>query len=476
VRNPAPEPMHRSNASARWHRAVVAATACVAAAFLGAAGPCQATLTQLTSSLLQHVDAAISPDGSHVGFRVANQSLGSVVVVSGVETIVFTSTGSGLTSFVWSPSSTTLFFADGNAVRAVGRSGGPALNLGTVAGISANVSCTSPDGASLFGTRQELGMAHVFRVATNGQTPPVDLITVAGTIDEVSLDRTGRFLLYRVGAGIPFTPMQYRRHDLVTGADTLLYTTSGVDAASSGRWLDDGQTMVLASISPNVGQFHLGRIGPSGVRAMLTDFQYPARRPSVYPGSGWILCETLNPDLQGVTVGAMPTTGGGLVLLEGGRSLWFNVGSLNSMSGGLGIDGFDLRLAASAGTSPTDPMAQIYIASLDREIRVHPRLVVGGAFTIDLPVAAGEFGAVALTFGLSASPPITVPTLTGAFYLDPVFAPIVVMGVGTGAGPLSTTLPIPGDPTLRAARIFFQGARSGSTGGAFTRWGHAVVH
>jgi hypothetical protein len=257
----------------------------------------------------------------------------------------------------------------------------------------------------------------------------------------------------------------------------LLYTSSGTDSVQSGYWLDMGQHIVFTTLSPHIAQLHLGRAAAGSPLEMLTDFAYFTRRSFVRPGSAWILCETLAPNVAGVSVAVMPVTGGGEVLLEGGRQLFIAGTNSGSLSGGLTMDTADNKIAVSAGTSASDPQPQIYVASLDREIRVTPRLQTGQTFRVDLPVNAGELGGVAVSFGLTSGPPFTLPGVTGGLLLNtaPGQMASAVSGVGTGSGPLSGTWTIPANPGLVGFRLFFQGVRLDlNLNGAFTRWGHYV--
>ncbi len=437
----------------------------------------QRTLTAITSSNRQHVDAKLSHDGSHVAFRVSNQSLGVVGTVSRIETLLFTSATASLNHYCWDPNNVVLYFTDGSAVRSVTRSGGSSLNLGAVAGTNVAVWTTNGNGTVLYGSRTDTaGIGYVWSMPTSGGAV-TDIVPGVGVIDEVRLDRTGRFLLFRLWSGQPFTPVQYISHDLTgPNGSVILYTSQAGDNAQSAYWLDSGQNFVFSTLSPTVPQLHLGRVGPSGQLQMLTDYQYFTRRCYVRPGSAWIVAETLAPDGQGIAVGVMPVSGGGLVLLDAGRPLWLNGGSL---SGGLTMDGQDNKVALCAGTSPTDPTPQVYVASLDREIKVSPRLALGAVFRVDLPVAGSELGAVAVSFGLTLGPPTTVPGILGQFDLDvsPGAVATVVSGIGSGAGPLTGAWQIPNNPGLQGFRLFFQGVRLDvALGGSFTRWGHYVVH
>lgn len=451
---------------------------------LVASAPAQATLTQITTVARQRLDAQISPDGNFVAFRVGSVSLGLVGVQNQVENLIYNSTVNGLTHFTWGPASTTLYFVDGNTVRAVPRGGGSALTLGTIAGSSVAVWTTSTDGTKVFGSRLDTnGMGHLFQVQANGGGLPVDLVSAPGVIDDVRSDASGRWLLFRNWSGVPFTPVQYWRHDLTGGTgQSQVYASSLTltDNVQAAWWADNGQDIVFTTNSPNVSQQHVGRAGTGtgGSLQLLTDFQYFTRRTYVRPGSRWILCETASTYGVGVSVGVMPLGGGGLVQLEPGRALWFNAGSTNSLTMGLTIDASDTRIAVCAGTSPTDPAPQIYVASLDREIRVHPRLVPGGSFQIDLPAAVGELGAVVVAFGLTAGAPFPVPPIGGLVYLDPTpgASVTVISGLGNGSTPLTGSWSLPANPGLVGVRLFFQGVRFDATLlGSFTRWGHYVV-
>lgn len=459
-----------------WRHRLFAAPLLPLALLPGSALRGQAALTQITTSASQHVDAKISADGAYVAFRVANQSLGVVGTSTGVENLSYTSATSTLNSYVWSPNSAVLYLVDGTAVKSTNRAGSNVLNLTTVPGNGVTLWTTNSNGSLLYGARSDgVGTAFVFSMLSSGGGL-TDVTSAAGVIDEVRLDRGGRFLLFRNWSGLPFTPVQYWSFDL-TGPNglVLLYTSSGTDNVQSGYWLDGGQNIVFTTLSPNVSQLHLGKASAGNPLEMLTDFQYFTRRSYVRPGSAWILCETLAPNVAGVSVAVMPVTGGGQILLEGGRSLFPNAGSF---SGGLTIDDNDDKVALCAGTTATDPNPQIYVASLNRELSVSPRLQTGGTFRISLPVAAAEIGAVAVAFGLTSGAPFTLPGVSGGMLLDTTPGNMVsaVSGIG-GSGALVGNWAIPANPGLRGFRLFCQGVRLDlNLNGSFTRWGHFVCH
>jgi hypothetical protein len=316
-------------------------------------------------------------------------------------------------------------------------------------------------------------VTHIFTLAASGATPPQDIFTAASVVDEVQVDPSGSYLLFRTWAGIPFSPVTYGRVDVNGGGAMQIWAAGANDNAQAASWLDNGQTIVVMLISsrPGISNWHLGRVALGGSLEMLTDVTLFNRRPFVRRGGSWIVFEAFNPDRQGITVGLMPQDGGGLVMLGSGQPLYPNGGLL---TGGLSIDTAERTVALCAGTSSSDPTPQIYIATVGQEVRIQPRIQTGSPFTVELPVAAGELGAVAVSYGLSSGAPLTFPGLQGGFVLDPGAVGTLLLGVGTG-GPLTANYQVPANPRLVEFRLFFQGARVGNTGGGFTRWGYLQI-
>lgn len=437
--------------------------------FLASFAGAQASLTAITSTQRAHIDARISPTGSHVAFRVGRSDLGVVTFAGAGETLIFTSATGNLGSYVWDVNGASLYVADGGTLRSVPRGGGTTVTIGTVTGTNVVLWCT--DGTYVYGSRQNGQQAAVFRQRVNGQGSPVDLVTVVGTVDELALSPNRGYLLIANGSGVPFTPPTMVRYQIANQTTTTL--GNPVYPLTSIAWLDEGANFVAASRTVNVASTQVVAFDAGTNPTPFTETLQFHRR-TVYAGGNWILCETLSPTGNGITIALLPFSGGGVVHVDTGRALLVNGGQ---QYGGLTTDAAGTKIAVCGGTGAGDPYPQIYVASIDREIQVSPRLQIGQLFTIGMPLSGTDVGAVAVAFGLTQSTPVQVPPLGGEFNLDitPGSMTTVLSGLATG-GLLQGGWTIPSNQSLVGLQLWFQGLRfNPQFQGAFTRFGQYQV-
>jgi hypothetical protein len=433
-----------------------------------------ASQAPITSTPRPHLDAAICADGSHVAFRVGAQALGVVDTMTAVESTLHTSAASGITSFVWSTNNTDVFFADGNTIQRVNVNGGAASVVASpIAGGNVRVFCFDAAANLLFGTRTDpaVNRTWIFRVSTTGAPMPTDIHFENGTIDEVRLDDSGQYLLFRTWTGAQPVPSTFRRYDLV--ANTVVTMTTFNDLAESPQWAIAPIFFVVAVRSPThaVQQVALVTIGNVD---FLTDDTAPHRRLYGAPGSELVAHETTSPTGGGTTIGFVPNHGGGVVMLHAGQPLWLNGGA---STGGLSFDDGETMVAFSAAASATDPNPQVWLEHIHEEIHVHPKVLAGAQFTMELHVDLNEIGAVAVADGLAAAP-LSVPGIGGDFWLavGPGRLQTVLSGIGNGMTPLAATWSVPPSPLLVGLRLWFQGVRFDATfAGEFTRFGYFEI-
>ncbi|HLQ37439.1 MAG TPA: hypothetical protein VK348_06545 [Planctomycetota bacterium] len=437
-----------------------------------------AQFTQITSSHRAHTDARLSPDASHVAYRVGSTSIG-VVDRGGIsETLLHSSAGNSLSSFVWSLGSVALYFADGNAILSVPVTGGlPTTIAPAVAGSDVKLWCIDALGQVLFGTRRDAATStsFVFRLPVNGSAAPVDVLNRPGVIDDVDIDLTG-VLLLRHWTGSTPVPATFDRHDLA--ANTFIVMKTVNQLAESAHWVTStGSHFVVAMTSPaHPNEPQIARIDTVGTVDFLADEGGIHLRP-FYPGnsSEEIVFETTSPITPGATaIGMVPNHGGAVLFADSTTPLFLNGGAT---TGGLTIDAATTTLALCAGTSATDPEPQIYVAEIDEDIHVHPQLFIGSTFQIDLAVRPGEIGAAAVADGLTTGAPFTFPGLGGEFWLDRRSGHMLTVLVGIGVGiPVTGTYNIPFSPSLRGLQLWVQAVHFDTTvTGSFTHFGYYRV-
>jgi hypothetical protein len=244
--------------------------------------------------------------------------------------------------------------------------------------------------------------------------------------------------------------------------------------AESAQWVASPTHFVVAMRSTANATPQVARVTSTGVVLFLTDDPLPHTRMFAIGGSHLIGFQTTSPTGGGVTIGIVPNHGGGVTILDPGQQLVLNGGA---STGGLSFDPNEERLVFSAGTSAADPFPQIYLAHIHGEPHVHPLIQTGGAFTIEHHVHTGEFGAVAVSDGLAASP-LLVPPLDGEVWLNlgPGRTNVVLSAPGNSSGLIAATYTVPLAPQLVGLQLFFQGLAFDATlQGEFSRFGYFQV-
>ena len=441
----------------------------------GLVAPATAQFVPITSTQRPHLDAALCSDASHIAFRAGPQGLGAVHLAGNQEVMLHTSSGAALTSFVWSHNNVDLFFADGNTLARVAVTGGAAVTLAAnVAGSELRVCCVDPGASALFGTRRDpiANTTAIWRMPLPMGGQPVDLVTRPGRIDEVGIDGTGNWLLFRSWTGAQPVPATYERYD-VAGAAAQVMTTFTV-AAASAYWAIAPNVFAVCTLAPGNPQPQVALVDISGQVEFLTDDPWPHTRLFAIDGSHELFHETQSPTGGGTTIASVPNHGGGVMLSHAGQPLVLNGGA---STGGLTFDAGETHIAFSAGTSTADPFPQIYLLDMHEDLHIHPHLHVGQTFSIEQHLDLGDIGAVAVADGLAAMP-VQVPPLAEEFWLTtaPGRMTVVLSGVGTGTGPLVGVWQIPNQPQLMGVRLFVQAVHfDAALMGEFSRLGYYQV-
>lgn len=427
--------------------------------------PCQRSIREITAKPEVHENAKISPDGTLVAF-LGPMKLAIVPFIGGTEaTIVPNIT---VTSFVWANGSTGLYYVDGSIVRFIAKGGGNPSTIGTVPGTRQTVWSVDATDARVYGTRFDgaTQRTHVFRLNTNGMSAPVDLFNSLGELTEVQLDPTGTKLLYRETAPQPFQPVEYWSFDLATATKTTLTGQIVAGNPTGANWIDNGQAIVFSWIDPISSRFQVARVGASMTPELLTQGSLTHRYASVSGDGKWIALQGQNA-FGGIGPAVIRVAGGGIVALEPDATSFVFKGAPT-------MDAAGQRLAFAA--SKNAAQSQIYAVTLDRELDVRPRPVLGQMFTIEMPLQpTNEAGAVFMTAGLLAAP-FPFAGLVYGFALDPTI--MVQVGVrNAGQGNVVTNLTVPMDATLQGASVFVQGIRlvNSMLQGDFTRYAEVSI-
>jgi hypothetical protein len=436
-----------------------------------------AQFVPLTNSSTPHLDAKICPDASHVAFRDGASQLGIVDIAGPVERNLFTSTTSIVSSYVWAPDASGIYFTDGNQIRHVPTAGGTAtLVAPALAGTDVRLWCIDPTGTSLYGTRRDAATntAFLFRVPANGGSAPADLVSRTGTLDEVDIDETGSYVLLRRWNGTVPVPVTFERYDVAAGVALPMITIN--QRAESAHWITIGTHFVVAMASaahPFAPQ--IARIAATGTIDFLVDEGGIAQRP-YFPGTGEeVVFETDDPTVSGGTaIGMVPNHGGAVIMVPGTMPLFLNG---TSTTGGLTVDPAITKIAISASTWVWQ-VPQIMVADIDETLHVHPRLTLGSQFLIDLDVPPGMIGAAALADGLTTSVPVMLPGIGGECWLDiaPGHMEIMLLGVAPATGGVVGSYTVPTLPAFQGLRVWVQGAvLDAALTGNFTHFGSLRV-
>jgi hypothetical protein len=437
--------------------------------------PALAQFTPLTTSNRAHLDAALCSDASHIAFRDGSHALGAVDTAGVSEVILHTSANNTLTSFVWNTNNIDLYFADGTSIGRVRLGGGAATMLATnVTGSDLRVVAVNAAANTLYGTRRNTSnnTTSMWRMTLPAGGQPVDFVTRPGRIDEVGIDSTGNWLLFRTWSGTQPVPATYERYDVV-GAAALPMVTFNV-AASSGHWVTSPNVFTVCTIAPGNPLPQIALADSIGQVEFLTDDPWPHSRIVAVDGAHGMYHETLSPTGGGTTIASVPSHGGSVMLSHGGQALVLNGGAAE---GGLSFDGAETTLAFSAGTSASDPFPQIYLLDLHEDVHVHPHIHVNQTFGIEQHAHQGEIGVVAVADGITTSP-IQVPPLDGDLWLvtTPGRINVVLTGVGSASGQITGSYFVPNMPQLVGVRLFVQGVSFDNTlAGEFSRLGYFQV-
>jgi hypothetical protein len=393
------------------------------------------------------------------------QRLGVVAFNGGTASTLVS--GNALGDFLWSPASSGLYFVDSSAVKFVARGGGTPLTLATVPGQQLRLWSVDGQDQTLFGSRYDdvTRTYRIFKLDTGGGVP-LDIVLSALSLDEARIDPSGSWLLYRAFFPSPFTPREYFRTDPF-GGNTISLTGGEIGGnPEHALWLDEGQSVVLGIGSPSTGVPQLGRIDvPSTQITMLTD-GFAARRNHAHAaGTAWLAVQAQYPTGAGPAV--IPPQGGGLVFLDPDNRFYL-------FQGPPSVDATGDKIAFAAAILGSSVPPQVYAVSLDRELRVTPRLVTGQSFNLRLPLAAPETGMV-LAGVATVAQPFPIPGFGYGLALDPVLILPVATG-GPVSGALSATLNVPNDSGLVGASLYLQGLRwNASFVGAFTSYVEARI-
>jgi hypothetical protein len=445
---------------ARTSAAALAAAAFVAAPEVGAQ---QRPLLDLSTTSVACQDASISPDGQFVAYR-SGSALTVDRVGGGAAQVVVTSTNLG--PFLWSPAGGTLYVLDGNQVVAASRSGGGATNLGGVPGQSVWLWDVDSTNSFLLGTRFDPSTQeyHVFRMATAGGQAPVDLVTSQDELSDVDLDPTDSWLLFLQRAPTPFAPYFLMRSAVDgSGITDMRGAPLGV-VAQGPQWIDGGDRAVLVGPTA-LGSLQLLRVDRLTQSATPLTWAFVHQRPTVSADGAWVVLATVD-GVGGTGPALVPVEGGGEVLLYTGEAFSY-AGSPNLDSRGTAVV-FSARRASNPGEN-----ARVFQATLDGELRVHPRAEIGAVVLFDLPCSTSEFGAVLLG---QRSAPFALSGIAFDYDLGPAFA-ILGLGAGRSTGPLTFPLPIPFAASLQGLVIDFQGLRysPAAQSGEWTRSGRLPI-
>lgn len=433
----------------------------------------QRTVVPITNTAEEHVGAVISPSGAFVAFKGA-EKIASVAYGGGQEVVL--AAGRNLGTFVWSPDSSGIYFMDGPDLKYVSVAGGQATTIQRLPETN-HILCDIKDDRSLlygvwFFVRTSgtpVREWHVFSIRTDGSAPATVLVRSVLTIDGVRLSPDEAAMVYREYDPTPFQPIDFVLADASGGNPQSLTNNQGLQLGVGMPWWEsDSSAILFARTDLAISRQVVERL-VIGTQA-ITSLTFPtrARNMSVSPTGNWILYEGLWQQGQVWTPVLMPVRGGGHVFLDPSRPILFRgTPHLDAASGNRVVFSGDL-----AGAT----VSQVLRVELARELRIEPRIQIGASFQIELPVGAGEMGAVFLAAGIGPTP-IPLPGLAGAFELELGSLVTLFVGVGDGQSPLRMQVAVPNVPYLQRRALYAQGARflDLSPRGDFTRWAELPI-
>ena len=424
--------------------------------------------TKITATAEPHLDPQISPDGSTIAFRGSGK-IGSVGFLGGPEGAM--AVGNNLGDFVWSPNSSGIYYMDGVDLTFVAKSGGNGLRLTALPGQQHRLWCVDSQDNKVWGTRFEpsTNTYHIFTASTSGAAS-VDIVSSSTVLDQVRLDPSETRIVYREALPVPFAPAEVWSAN--ADGTNPVSLTGGTVARSIDHldWVDGGQTVAFTLQSQNTGQVQLGRLATAASSTsidplidMLTEGFLTHRNMAVSADKEWLVhhCQ-YTASATSTTVAILPSTGGGRILLARDNKAYI-------LHGPPTIDAANARIAFAAsfpvsdGGVPAPP--QIYTGSLDRELRIEPRAELGQSFSVTMPIATNEVGAVFIAAG--EAPPLVLPGFAGGLAVN---VPLTLMNGGSSSGELTAALAVPNITSLVGQVLFFQGLRVISLSqGDFTR-------
>ena len=174
--------------------------------------------------------------------------------------------------------------------------------------------------------------------------------------------------------------------------------------------------------------------------------------------------------LGGAGPAMIPPQGGGLVVIDPEDTFYLFQSPPT-------IDESGDRIAFAATVLGQGGVPQLYTVRMDRDLRITPRLEVGGQFTVRLPVNPNENGVILMGAGSSlAANLFALPNFEYGLALDPSLPILPVASGMSGSGNLTITAPIGNDPSFIGVSVFFQGLRvQPNLTGDFTRYAEASV-
>jgi hypothetical protein len=428
----------------------------------------QRTAQPITQTAVAHSDALVSPNGQFAiarvptGFRIVNTN-----GTNERQLVSLSSPG----DVVWSPVSTGIYFVDGFDVR-----------FRSATSVAFNLVHSFQDallvrlfdvgftgtlyGARLDSTSPPNNLTYVWKLPTTGMVAPVEVASTFLAIDGVQVDPAEQYIAYAETAPIPFSPVLLTRID-IDGANPVPLGSGSIGfSGGQPQWIDLGDTVLFNAVDSNVApRQEVYTASVSGVVEPRTDLTRFHRDAVVSEDQTTVVLLPENDGFGGNGPAIMPAAGGSVVYLDA-------PGALYQYSGKPSISGNGQRVVFAARSSLVSELPRIYTVTAQRDPRVFPRAAWGSAVTFELPLQAGEVGALFLALTPAASP-ITFPGIAGqlALPIDGLFE--ILSGAGATA---SLQLTLPAVTGFEGVTLWLQGVRLGGPGGAeWTRHGSLTI-
>ena len=418
----------------------------------------QRDIVMITTKAEIHQDALISPDGTNIAFRGPSKI--SVVSYTGGKESSLVS-GLNLGDFLWSPNSSGVYFMENDQVRFVAKNGGNPKVIAKLPGQQHRLWDVDSKDGFLFGTRFDSSNRtyKIFELATDGRSAPKDLVSSAFLMDEVDLDPGGTRLLFRRYSPQPFQPREYLHVDRGGKKEVSLTGKPIGGQIQHGRWVDSGKSIVFSILSSASSTWQLARIGPVGTKIRMLTEGFMHRFSAVSGNLKWVVMQAT--DGKQLTAAIVPVDGGGAIMLG-------TDGLTYQFHGPPSIDRAGQHVAFAAKVSQKSKFSQIFMAELDREIRISPRAEIGKPLGLEMPLPASQIGGVFLSNAIGTKA-LAVPGHLYGIVLNPALILVVKAGRSSN-GKLSVTLPVPNNPWLVGQNVYFQGLRTTGSTGDFTRY------